>query len=295
MYMTNKTSFPCSCIICHEAKTSKGIHSHYLISHTTEGKLQNLKNGKLGQISAVKANNKKLESVKERYSQSPSKCIRCNVALEYKRRHNKFCSTSCSAVYYNEDRKGVNIDATRKQKISASVQKYNNENPLPQYSKVSFCHQCGTVIKHSRRKTCSEECKSSLISDKIIERIKSNRRSNYRRDKKSYLEQSFEQWLIDNKISTKYIDEHFIKNHLTGKWYFVDYYFPEVNLIVELDGKQHEKPAHKEADQLRDVYIKSHLGIDVFRISYDEYQAGSKITQLLELLQHIESHSLNVI
>ena len=132
---------------------------------------------------------------------------------------------------------------------------------------------------------CADECKSSLISDKIIKRIKTNRRSNYRRDKKSYLEQSFEQWLVDNKISTKYIDEHFIKNHLTGKWYFVDYYFPTVNLIVELDGKQHEKPKHKEADIVRDAYIQEHLNITVFRISYDEYQSGTKLIQLSELFQ----------
>lgn len=78
--------------------------------------------------------------------------------------------------------------------------------------------------------------------------------------------------------------EHTIKNHLTGKWYFVDFYFPDAELIVELDGKQHEKPAHKEADLIRDSYIETYKNIRVFRISYDEYQQGSKIKDLLELL-----------
>lgn len=57
-----------------------------------------------------------------------------------------------------------------------------------------------------------------------------------------------------------------------------------MNLIVELDGKQHEKPKHKEADTIRDAYIEQHLNIQVFRISYDEYQKGTKINSLLELL-----------
>ena len=102
--------------------------------------------------------------------------------------------------------------------------------------------------------------------------------------KKSYLEESFETWLSDNNISLKYESEYTIHNHITRKWYFVDYYFPEINLIVELDGKQHEKPKHKEADKLRDEYIMTHLNLNVFRISYDEYQMGSKISELLNLL-----------
>lgn len=293
--MANKTSYPCSCVVCRELKTSKGIHSHYLISHTKEGNARNRKNRLAGGLLGSKIAKQNAQQIQDQYLKNPNKCKQCDISLTYKQRHNNFCSTSCSAIYYNKDRKGIAIDLNRKQKISIGIRKYNNENPLPQYSKVSFCHQCGTVIKHSHRKTCSGECKSSLISNKIIKRIKTNRRSNYRRDKKSYLEQSFERWLVDNKISTKYIDEHFIKNHRTGKWYFVDYYFPTVNLIVELDGKQHEKPKHKEADELRDTYIQTHLGIDVFRISYNEYQAGSKINQLLKLLQHTELHSLNVI
>ena len=64
----------------------------------------------------------------------------------------------------------------------------------------------------------------------------------------------------------------------------MDFYFPEINLIVELDGKQHEKPKHKEADKLRDEYITTNLNLNVFRISYDEYQTGTKINELLKLL-----------
>jgi very-short-patch-repair endonuclease len=283
--MSNYTTFPCSCIVCKQPKTSKGIHSHYLIAHTEEGKLRNRKNRIAGGLLGTEIAKQKAQQIQNQYLENPNKCKQCDTSLTYEQRHNKFCSTSCSASFYNKDRKGVAISELVKQKISASVQKFNNENPYLQYSKISFCCVCNSVIQNKIVKTCSPECKSALLSNNMSDRIKQNRRSNYRRDKRSYLEESFETWLLDNNISLKYETEYTIKNHITQKWYFVDFYFPEINLIVELDGKQHEKPKHKEADKLRDEYITTNLNLNVFRISYDEYQAGSKVNQLLKLFE----------
>lgn len=282
--MPNYTTFPCSCIVCKQPKTSKGIHSHYLIAHTEEGNARNRKNRLAGGLLGSAISKQNAQQVQDKYLENPNKCQYCDLALRYDQRHNKFCSTSCSATFYNKDRKGVTINDSVKQKISNSVQKFNSENPYPQYSKISFCCICNTVIQNKIVKTCSPECKSTLLSNNMSNRIKQNRRSNYRRDKRSYLEESFETWLVDNNISLKYETEHTIHNHITQKWYFVDFYFLEINLIVELDGKQHEKPKHKEADRLRDEYITTNLNINIFRISYDEYQAGSKISELLKLL-----------
>ena len=44
-------------------------------------------------------------------------------------------------------------------------------------------------------------------------------------------------------------------------YYYLDYYFPELHLAVELDSDLH-KP---EKDKLRDLYLNK-LGITVFRI-----------------------------
>lgn len=282
--MPNYTTFPCSCIVCKQPKTSKGIHSHYLIAHTEEGKARNRKNRLAGGLLGTEIAKQNAQQIQNQYLENPNKCKQCDADLTYEQRHNKFCSSSCSASFYNKDRKGVAIDELVKQKISNSVRKFNTENPYPQYSKISFCCVCNAVIQNKIVKTCSPECKSTLLSNSMIERIKQNKRSNYRRDKKSYLEESFETWLLDNNISLKYEPEYTIRNHITQKWYFVDFYFPEINLIVELDGKQHEKSKHKEADKLRDEYITTHLNLNVFRISYDEYQSGSKIFELLKLL-----------
>ena len=212
--MPNYTIFPCSCIVCKQPKTSKGIHSHYLIAHTEEGNARNRKNRLAGGLLGSAIAKQNAQQVQDKYLENPNKCQHCDLALSYDQRHNKFCSTACSATFYNKDRKGVTINDSVKQKISNSVQKFNSENPYPQYSKISFCCICNSVIQNKIVKTCSPECKSILLSNNMSNRIKQNRRSNYRRDKRSYLEESFETWLADNNISLKYETEHTIHNHI---------------------------------------------------------------------------------
>jgi very-short-patch-repair endonuclease len=283
--MPNHTSYQCCCIVCKQPKTSKGIHSHYLISHTEEGKIRNRKNLLAGGLLGANIAKNNAQKVQDQYLKSPNKCQQCQNHLTYNQRHNKFCSNSCSASFHNKKRKGVALDDSVKQKISFGIRKHHTlqqgKNSTPLYSKISFCCVCNSVIRNKIVKTCSSGCKSTCLSNNMLERIKKNKRSNYRRDKKSYLEESFESWLSQNDISLEYETEYTIHNHITQKWYFVDFYFPEINLIVELDGKQHEHPRHKENDRQRDEYIVNHLNIEVFRISYDEYQQGTKINQLL--------------
>ncbi|CAB5214544.1 Domain of unknown function DUF559 [uncultured Caudovirales phage] len=270
-YMTNKTSLLCSCIVCKKEKSSKGIFTHYMIAHTIEGKEKH----KLKQKNAVQKateywNNEKDSNIQQ-YNKNPSMCQHCESTLPYEVRHNKFCSHSCAAII-------TNSTVDRSKFRTGPKKGFVPKNYAP-YTKIKQCVICNKFHPKSGQ-TCSPECHHTLLSDKMIERIKSNKRSNYRRDKKSYLERSFEDWLVKNNISLRYEDEYTIKNHITKKWYFVDFYFPEINLIVELDGKQHEKPKHKEQDRIRDEYITTHLGIQIFRISHTEYQLGSKIDEL---------------
>jgi len=270
-YMANKTSLLCSCIVCKKEKSSKGIFTHFMIAHTTEGQ----ENHKLKQKNAVQKateywHNKKDSNIQQ-YNKNPFLCQKCGSELTYEARHNKFCGHSCAAIVSN-----ANADRTS---FKPGPKKgFTPKNYAP-YTKIKQCVICNKFHPNPG-KTCSAECRCKLLSNGMIERIKTNKRSNYRRDKKSYLERSFEDWLVKNNISLKYEDEYTIKNHITKKWYFVDFYFPEINLIVELDGKQHEKPKHKEKDKIRDEYITTHLGIEIFRISYDEYQSGIKVQEL---------------
>ena len=47
----------------------------------------------------------------------------------------------------------------------------------------------------------------------------------------------------------------------TGTYYYLDYYFPEVRLAVELDSDLH----NPGKDKIRDQYLRS-IGIEVFRM-----------------------------
>ena len=48
--------------------------------------------------------------------------------------------------------------------------------------------------------------------------------------------------------------------------YIVDFYIADINLVIEIDGRQHGEPENKEKDKERDEFLSS-LGIKVHRIS----------------------------
>ena len=107
-------------------------------------------------------------------------------------------------------------------------------------------------------------------------------KKNRGRGKKSYLEISFEKWLNTHFPSIEYIPEYPIKRQDMLKTYFGDFYFPSKNLIIELDGTQHNNTT--EYDQGRDTYITETYGIQVFRISHKEYINQSKIDVVINML-----------
>ena len=48
--------------------------------------------------------------------------------------------------------------------------------------------------------------------------------------------------------------------------YIVDFYIAEKNVVIEIDGRQHLLPEHKEADEQRDAALAA-WGISVLRYS----------------------------
>lgn len=61
------------------------------------------------------------------------------------------------------------------------------------------------------------------------------------------------------------IQNHLRLPELSGGFFLLDYYFPELRLCVELDSDLH----YEKKDDIRDQYLKG-LGIDVFRIKHFE-------------------------
>lgn len=212
------------------------------------------------------------------YENNPSRCIGCDSVLPYDKRFNKFCNHSCSCSHHNQYRSAVSINKQRN-----SLLKTNSEKKIYNHPKkpkvIKECVICFT--RHiGAGKTCSATCKHKLNSMSMKAAIrtgKHNPRVNRGRHKRSYLETSFEEWLIEHGV-TEYIPEYKINRYDdTGKYektYYIDFYFPKLQLGIELDGTQHKLTVEK--DIARDQYL-SRLNVEILRITHAEYIIGTKI------------------
>lgn len=199
-------------------------------------------------------------------------CTNCHKPLTTK---NKFCSRSCSASYTNKHKDYSSFKSGPKKGSVPS-------NYFP-YTKISWCILCNKIHPGSGQ-TCSTPCRNKLASIRMKEAIANGHdpKKNRGRGKKSYLEISFEKWLNKHFPDIEYRPEYPVKRQDMVKTYFGDFYFPDKNLIIELDGTQHNNTI--EYDQERDTYITETYGIQVFRISHKEYTNQTKINDVIKLL-----------
>jgi very-short-patch-repair endonuclease len=100
------------------------------------------------------------------------------------------------------------------------------------------------------------------------------------RGKPSWMESSFSEWLDSYNVSYK--TEVQFKNHDLGKFYYADFVFDSISLIIELDGNHHRFTVEK--DQIRDAYLKSYYNFDVYRVTHKEYRSKVKLPEIKELL-----------
>jgi hypothetical protein len=149
----------CSCIICREIKSTKGIHSHFIIAHTSEGKINITKATKASVTpSALASTSKKLHRI-EIYNGKPSTCSCCSINLSYKKRGNKFCSSSCSAKHNNTTRDYTNFKPGPKAKNKPKPACRKNKPTITRatFTRISFCIVCTKAFAGSK-KTCSHDC-----------------------------------------------------------------------------------------------------------------------------------------
>jgi very-short-patch-repair endonuclease len=185
---------------------------------------------------------------------------------------NHFCSHSCSASYTNKIRGGMKPET--KIKISNALLGITRNMEV-----VRCCTICGKNFspkklqkRWSKSKTCNSECASILrsrIGKKTAEEsIKAGKHKGWcNRNTTSYPEKFFEKVLINSNIIFE--KNYKVAQSSLGKdskyYYFLDFYLPEYNIDLEIDGKQHS--GRKEYDEVRDFYI-SKLFL-VYRIKWN--------------------------
>lgn len=187
----------------------------------------------------------------ERYNLDPSRCIQCSTSLDYKHRHNKFCTKSCAAIYNNMKRPpGSESRRSQQEKLSGRKIDKTRQRSLPTHkmSKIEW-HSCICCQKifytktwSSSRRTCgAPEC---LIHSKVGNRpYKNGRRKIFRYPNHwngtvVLLESSWEltmaEWLDSNGIRwsrpspIKWTDK-------TGRQrlYYPDFYLTELGVYLD--------------------------------------------------------------
>jgi len=93
-------------------------------------------------------------------------------------------------------------------------------------------------------------------------------RKNLGRQKRSWMELTFENYLNENKILGWDSEVHFWNDEM-GKNYFPDFIFEDKKLIIELDGTQHRKTV--DLDKIRDEWFLT-KGYKVVRITIEEFK-----------------------
>ena len=84
---------PVQCIQCDRIFDIKGIHTHIIRAHTSNGKHQ--------QYSETLITEK--ENLKLEYEKNPKLCVCCNGPINYGKQQNTYCSYSCSAIIGNKN------------------------------------------------------------------------------------------------------------------------------------------------------------------------------------------------
>ena len=207
-------------------------------------------------------------------------CVLCGQIVEIKssQRRNKFCSSSCAAKYNNSLRHHSNAT---KEKIRASLQKIPRE-----VRECPICQQ-NFLAKDSKRKSqmfCSKSCASkhswSINRESNVRRVTAWIRGRViagthpgwqKRSGESYAEKIWRIELEKRGVSN-FTQEYSVQRDDSALCYFIDFYFPESRIALEIDGRQHR--FRKKHDSIRDEFLTS-KGIRVIRFPWGG--AGTKV------------------
>jgi len=227
--------------------------------------------------------NKKIQEIKNEriinYNNFPNFCLNCNNPLSYNKRSNKFCSSSCSATYNNRNRI-VTEDHKLKTSLSLKGVSKGGKRELKDYKRN--CGECGNVFivpriengKLSQQKYCCDKCSKTGMKKNLSLNVKEKVRNGTHkgwtsRNIISYPEKFFIEVLKNNKLEYK---QNFViskrdlgLNDISN--YFLDFYFEDGKIDLEIDGKQHSYKDRKEKDITRDKLLES-VGIKVYRIKW---------------------------
>lgn len=220
-----------------------------------------------------------------KYKLVEKKCPVCDKTFQVNENIDKTtCSFGCSNTYFR-----TNKSEEVRSKISKSLKSYYENNPNVSFVRskkklkviTRICSFCGCEFERkklgsgilSKSKNCSEGCSKESMKMKLRKVVKDKVENGTHkgwqsRNIESYPEVFFKNLLNNNNIIYEFNKP--IKKRDLGiecdSNYFLDFYLPECNIDLEIDGKQHEYEDRKEKDEIRDKYISNYY--KVYRIKW---------------------------
>jgi hypothetical protein len=119
--------------------------------------------GKLGRQIADSKLKEKWEKFRQDYDKNPIYCKTCNIAIDYLKRFNKFCSKSCSAKFNN---------SLREKKLPRTRTKRIKKNYALQSKICGWCEQDFKTTDDCN--CCSKRCAGKLLNQRKWQIIKEN-------------------------------------------------------------------------------------------------------------------------
>lgn len=230
------------------------------------------------------------------------------------KREHKYCSRVCANGAIAKSNIGKKHSEEFKQKLSHILKERLarlGTSKKPDVEKVCpFCKN-PFFVKYSNRniaECCSQSCSSKYRwlsetyrenhSKRVVKMIKDGKFGWRVRKELSFPERLYKQFLEENGFKNKFTNNHPIcKNELDkdAGYYYLDFYFPEFNLDLEIDGQQHKKLDRIESDINRDESLRNR-GYEIFRLEWRQIttQPGKEFleNQKKKLLEFLRAHDV---
>lgn len=236
---------------------------------------------------------------RKKYKLVEKKCTECGklfINSQSGKQSKKTCSIKCSNIYFSKKR----MTEKTKEKIRQSLIAKSGD------CRKGTCQICKKPYKKKRKtqRFCSNACAAvhragnpeyrKKISNAQKRLVESGKHKGWKsRNILSYPEKYFIYRLDQENLNYK-VNFPLSKQKLGEKsssCYFLDFYFEENKVNLEIDGRQHEFPDRKLSDKHRDELLTDY-GITVFRIKWinpssfeDKERLDSQFQQFLTLIK----------
>lgn len=103
----------------------------------------------------------------------------------------------------------------------------------------------------------------------------------------SPLEEKMQEFLIKRDIyyETQKIFYIYADDGWITRYYIADFFVPEANLIIEVDGKFHDNQKQKDKNRTKDIQ-ENYPNVEVFRWKWSDFKDIYRVEELLEKINY---------